>query len=285
MLTIHEVPEELERDYSVYKGLAEEIYRTIDALGQIEALRPNVNLFEQAKCKFVYIREGILKLTLSDKVLRLYSAKDFVLPGNHADVLRLSSEFISDIALFEMASVLDTLQSNNALLAKWVALQDLENKINLRLLSTFIEEQPHPTLDLKPFKDGEAIILEGSEPTEIYENLQRDVIGQQEVLRFVAVAIFKHLQGERFGNLMMIGNSLIIATSALVGYHLAENKSLSTLPVALQFLSTMLVTMPASLYMKRYGRRYGFLLGAGLGFLGAVIAVFAIWKVSFFYCS
>jgi ATP-dependent Clp protease ATP-binding subunit ClpX len=45
------------------------------------------------------------------------------------------------------------------------------------------------------------------QPTEIYENLKRDVIGQEETLRFVSVAIFKHLQGERYGNLMMIGNS------------------------------------------------------------------------------
>ena len=44
-------------------------------------------------------------------------------------------------------------------------------------------------------------------PTEINEFLEHDVIGQEEALRFVAVAIFKHLQGERFGNLMLIGNS------------------------------------------------------------------------------
>jgi len=44
-------------------------------------------------------------------------------------------------------------------------------------------------------------------PTEIHEFLKRDVIGQVEALRFVSVAIFKHLQGEPFGNLMMIGNS------------------------------------------------------------------------------
>ena len=44
-------------------------------------------------------------------------------------------------------------------------------------------------------------------PTEIDAYMRRFVIGQEEVLRFVAVAIYKHLQGERFGNLMMIGNS------------------------------------------------------------------------------
>src|SRR5262245_29825934 len=44
-------------------------------------------------------------------------------------------------------------------------------------------------------------------PPEIYESLQRDVIGQEEILRFVSVAIFKHIEGEKYGNLVMIGNS------------------------------------------------------------------------------
>ena len=44
-------------------------------------------------------------------------------------------------------------------------------------------------------------------PREINQALERDVIGQSEALRFVSVAIFKQLQGEMFGNLMLIGNS------------------------------------------------------------------------------
>lgn len=44
-------------------------------------------------------------------------------------------------------------------------------------------------------------------PTEIHASLQRDLIGQEETLRYVSVAIFKHLQGEKFGNLLLIGNS------------------------------------------------------------------------------
>jgi ATP-dependent Clp protease ATP-binding subunit ClpX len=45
------------------------------------------------------------------------------------------------------------------------------------------------------------------QPTDIYGNLQQRVIGQEEVLRYVSVAIFKHLQGEKYGNLLLIGNS------------------------------------------------------------------------------
>ena len=44
-------------------------------------------------------------------------------------------------------------------------------------------------------------------PVEINDAIKRDVIGQAEALRFVSVAIFKHLEGERFGNLMLIGSS------------------------------------------------------------------------------
>ena len=45
------------------------------------------------------------------------------------------------------------------------------------------------------------------QPVEIYDILQQDVIGQEQTLKFVSVAIFKHLEGERYGNLLMIGNS------------------------------------------------------------------------------
>ncbi|MEW5945629.1 MAG: AAA family ATPase [bacterium] len=44
-------------------------------------------------------------------------------------------------------------------------------------------------------------------PTDIYREISKDIIGQDGVLRFVSVAIFKHVLGEKFGNLLMIGNS------------------------------------------------------------------------------
>ena len=65
--------------------------------------------------------------------------------------------------------------------------------------------------------------------------------------------------------LMNSGNSLLIATSALVGYRLAADKSLATLPLALQFLTSMLTTIPASFLMKAIGRRAGFVVGTLLG--------------------
>lgn len=81
--------------------------------------------------------------------------------------------------------------------------------------------------------------------------------------------------------LMMSGNTLMVTTSALVGFSLASDKSLATLPLALQFFATMLMTIPASFVMKRRGRRFGFFLGTLLGIGGAVLLSVAIYQHSF----
>src|SRR5437763_714822 len=48
---------------------------------------------------------------------------------------------------------------------------------------------------------------EPMKPVDIFNILQQRVIGQEETLKYVSVAIFKHLQGERYGKLLLIGNS------------------------------------------------------------------------------
>jgi len=45
------------------------------------------------------------------------------------------------------------------------------------------------------------------QPHEIYQNLNRDVIGQDQALREMSVAIYKHLIGHSAGNVLLIGNS------------------------------------------------------------------------------
>ena len=71
--------------------------------------------------------------------------------------------------------------------------------------------------------------------------------------------------------LLQTATVLLIATSVLLGERLAPRPSLATLPVALQFLGTMLTIVPASLLMARVGRRRGFMLGALLGAAGAAL--------------
>lgn len=82
-------------------------------------------------------------------------------------------------------------------------------------------------------------------------------------------------------SLMMTNNALLVTTSALVGYALASNTGLATLPLALQFMSTMLASIPASFIMARIGRRSGFLIGSLIGIIGGLIASYAITRSSF----
>jgi MFS family permease len=76
--------------------------------------------------------------------------------------------------------------------------------------------------------------------------------------------------------LMMSGNSLIIATSALVGASLADNPGWATSPLALQYLGLMLSTYWASMLMKHIGRSAGFGIGLVIGIAGGVFATLGI---------
>ncbi|MBC8257854.1 MAG: MFS transporter [SAR324 cluster bacterium] len=78
-------------------------------------------------------------------------------------------------------------------------------------------------------------------------------------------------------------SSLTISASSLVGFQLADNKALATLPISIHLIGTMLAGIPASLLMKRVGRKYGFMIGTGIGAIGAISAAASIIYASFFF--
>ncbi len=81
--------------------------------------------------------------------------------------------------------------------------------------------------------------------------------------------------------LMMSAASLIIATAALVGASLAEDKSLATLPLAAQFIAIMLTSIPAAMIMQRIGRKSAFMLATLFGVTAGVLTTTAIIKGEF----
>ena len=84
----------------------------------------------------------------------------------------------------------------------------------------------------------------------------------------------------------MSSSALIITVTALIGFDLAPNKGLATLPLALQFLAMMSTAAPASFFMRRFGRRAGFSLGAVLGCLAGGLGMQAIFAGSFaLFCA
>ncbi len=80
---------------------------------------------------------------------------------------------------------------------------------------------------------------------------------------------------------MMSGSSMSVTISALVGYALAENKALATLPLATQLIATMLTSLPAGMLMSRIGRKPSFLLATLSGMSAGAVSTLAILHGSF----
>ncbi|MBN8197185.1 MFS transporter [Thalassospira povalilytica] len=75
--------------------------------------------------------------------------------------------------------------------------------------------------------------------------------------------------------------SLIFTVAAVIGYSLATDKSLSTLPVAFMMIAMMAMTAPSAMVMAKFGRRFGFWMGAGIAMMGAVSGMGAVYYGNF----
>lgn len=74
---------------------------------------------------------------------------------------------------------------------------------------------------------------------------------------------------------------LVTTLAGLVGFNLAPDKSLATLPLAVISVGTAATLIPAAAFMKRYGRKKGFTLGIGLGFLAGALTSLGIYYSNF----
>ena len=179
MLTLENATEELEAQYSVFKTLSREIFEQISAIGQHRQLGTDVDLLTLApEGAVIYINEGYFRLIYGNKVVRLYSEEDLVETLERIEGAVLTSEFASDVTVFDWRETLALMGSNQELLFKWFSLMELENRINLALCAHLVDERIQPSLDLRNYKDEELIIEEGTASEEIYEM----ITGQATVL-------------------------------------------------------------------------------------------------------
>ena len=81
--------------------------------------------------------------------------------------------------------------------------------------------------------------------------------------------------------LLYTGNVILITLNGLVGFAFAGDKALATLPISTFVIGVAISSIPASMWMKRAGRRGGFMTGALIGMLGATLATYAVHIASF----
>ena len=72
-----------------------------------------------------------------------------------------------------------------------------------------------------------------------------------------------------------------VSMSALIGWTLAPDKTLATLPFALQMAGTMAASIPAGIIFARFGRKTGFLLGCLAAVIGIFICMLGLYDGSF----
>lgn len=82
--------------------------------------------------------------------------------------------------------------------------------------------------------------------------------------------------------LFMCITTMAIATTPLAGHALlGVDKWMATVPLFLNHLGIMIMTIPASLLMGRIGRRAGFTVGAFIAFVSGAVSFYAIYAQSF----
>ena len=70
--------------------------------------------------------------------------------------------------------------------------------------------------------------------------------------------------------------TVVISVSALASLLILQDKSLATLPHAFMWVATAIVATPASLLMRKYGRRGGFAIGSIFGLLGCAFCTLGL---------
>lgn len=93
---------------------------------------------------------------------------------------------------------------------------------------------------------------------------------------FSKLGIFSFTQ-----TLFQIGTVMLMAVSVLTGQILAPSLEYASLPLSFVILGTLFGLFPASLFMKRFGRKKGLLLGTLLGLTGTLLLAYGIWTKSF----
>lgn len=77
------------------------------------------------------------------------------------------------------------------------------------------------------------------------------------------------------------GSIVMVTLGGIIGARLSNNPALATLPVSVMVVAVALTTVPATLLMRRVGRRLGFMLASLSAAVGVAMAIYALTVQSF----
>src|SRR5579871_4131098 len=95
------------------------------------------------------------------------------------------------------------------------------------------------------------------------------------------VLIDDHLARRNAKALAGGNNTVIVATSSIIGSMLAPDKGLATLPISFMVLGMWMGTLPVGILARRYGRRFALQTGSVFGALSGFVSCAAVLQASF----
>jgi MFS family permease len=81
--------------------------------------------------------------------------------------------------------------------------------------------------------------------------------------------------------LLLTNGVTMVAVTGLAGLSLAPDPRLATLALTCYVIGGALTTLPAAFFMRRFGRRAGFMLGAAMGMAAGILCATAVYNRSF----
>src|ERR1700689_4497473 len=76
-------------------------------------------------------------------------------------------------------------------------------------------------------------------------------------------------------------NTVIVATTSIIGSMLAPDPALATLPISVMVLGMWIGTLPVGMLAKAYGRRFALQTGSAFGIVSGLISCAAVLRGSF----
>lgn len=208
MLSIRDVPDALENLYEHSKNLSRDLFMTVKDRGRMERLPVDVDLLSHAGPRSVYfILEGYFKLATEGKVLRLYSGGDWFAVSESWKGYTLSSEFASEIVIFDREDLSQAIRKEKGLAEKWLELHAFEASIDLGLCSLSLESNVDASFEFRQFRQGQVITKEGDTPDGIYE-----MVAGEASVSSNGKSIGKVNAGEIFGEISFLTNKPRTAT-------------------------------------------------------------------------
>ena len=78
------------------------------------------------------------------------------------------------------------------------------------------------------------------------------------------------------------GAFVVVTLGGVIGSSLAENQAFATLPVTLMVVATALTTIPATMIMRRIGRKAGSAIASLSAAVAILLAGYAVWLSDFY---